>query len=996
MSTAISTVEAEYIAIAIALCCNNVQHSRSKHIDMRHHFIREQDENGVVELFFVTTDYQLADIFTKALPRERFEFLLLRLDMKNTMADMNFPTNDAPAEQAHSVAPPIRTDDQILPSSNWVPIGKRPSQHPLRFLLSIFSSSGTPCALTHLLKKTTHLLIPSVRFTKLIIHHLKTKHNMHPRFGSPLHYSHDESVLNTLRYVGKDGREIFAEHSKAAERGATESSKATKVTKPKRRTPMPAEASGPAESPSLDTKLALTDSETESDNEVPKINTGDQDEGQARPNPGIQDEGQAGPNPGVQDEGHAGLNPDLEATDALHLQNPKQLDEEFTTTPYPNVLENLKLPSKDPVIPEEPASSTGTLSSLQNLQKELSFTDQFFLEKQQKEEPGKTNAEAEVSKLVDEIVTDAVDRAMQAPLQAHFSDLPAVDMKEILQQQMFEDKSYEAHKDHNKLYDKKIKRCDVPRTPFGSPPPQPPFPPPLAGASGAPVGLYGTQELSPTDSLIPDDSIPNKQVHLSDDEDSGNDHLPTIDSRKGWWKPLPAEERPATPEPTWTIPSNVSDAENNQATALALTYVTPAENSLLAKTGDMTNFLNWYCRQVNKTKLTQADLEGKAYEVVKSFYIDVINLLFQMEECHKLLTDQVDWTNPKGDQVRIDVNRPLPLGDPPGHVTIQSQFFFNKDLEYLRHGSKGSSLALSISKMKAASYPDFGLELLVPEQMWIEDVYAILRRVEKKSNHTCGFSVSWELKFIQDTGYEFKHDYTIIESPRAVVFPVNNNERKIMRFNEIYKFNDGTLTRILEALAYRVKREGSTWNALLVDEFVILTTDFFREGNDIIIPFKRGIYDARLKNNTLVAELILHGKWIWPDEWNTEYPFLSQLGVPVLDERKDETVWVTRMGKKTKFRIKTVWHDMCISDPKQERNGRMFKKDKRDEKTKAAKITIPPEIVFSLQDRDPLENTVMQIIKENVRLKMASFKVKNPAAIREVESRWDMSFKKVV
>ncbi|GKA76476.1 hypothetical protein Tco_0782937 [Tanacetum coccineum] len=68
---------------AIALCCNNVQHSRSKHIDIRHHFIREQVENGVVELYFVTTDYQLADIFTKALPRERFEFLLSRLGMKS-------------------------------------------------------------------------------------------------------------------------------------------------------------------------------------------------------------------------------------------------------------------------------------------------------------------------------------------------------------------------------------------------------------------------------------------------------------------------------------------------------------------------------------------------------------------------------------------------------------------------------------------------------------------------------------------------------------------------------------------------------------------------------------------------------------------------------------------------------------------------------------------------------------------------------------------------
>nr|GFA42230.1 retrovirus-related Pol polyprotein from transposon TNT 1-94 [Tanacetum cinerariifolium] len=115
ISTAISTTEAEYIAMsgccaqilwmrsqltdygfdfnkiplycdnrsAIALCCNNVQHSRSKHIDICHHFIREQVERGVVELYFVSTAYQLANIFTKALPRQRFEFILSRLGMKS-------------------------------------------------------------------------------------------------------------------------------------------------------------------------------------------------------------------------------------------------------------------------------------------------------------------------------------------------------------------------------------------------------------------------------------------------------------------------------------------------------------------------------------------------------------------------------------------------------------------------------------------------------------------------------------------------------------------------------------------------------------------------------------------------------------------------------------------------------------------------------------------------------------------------------------------------
>ncbi|GJZ64248.1 retrovirus-related pol polyprotein from transposon TNT 1-94 [Tanacetum coccineum] len=72
---------------AIALCCNNVQHSRSKHIDIRFYFIKEQVENGVVELYFVNTEYQLADIFTKALGRERIEFLINKLGMQSFTPD---------------------------------------------------------------------------------------------------------------------------------------------------------------------------------------------------------------------------------------------------------------------------------------------------------------------------------------------------------------------------------------------------------------------------------------------------------------------------------------------------------------------------------------------------------------------------------------------------------------------------------------------------------------------------------------------------------------------------------------------------------------------------------------------------------------------------------------------------------------------------------------------------------------------------------------------
>ncbi|GKB15515.1 hypothetical protein Tco_0849438 [Tanacetum coccineum] len=223
--------------------------------------------------------------------------------------------------------------------------------------------------------------------------------------------------------------------------------------------------------------------------------------------------------------------------------------------------ENLKLLTEDQVILKEPARSTRTLSSLQNLDKDLSFTDQFFVEKPHEEEPRKTNAEAE---------------AMQAPLQARFRDLLTVDMKEILQQQMFEDNTYKTHEVHNDLYEAlqksmeldysnqrladqeearkmKRKRRDSPITPPGSPPTQPPPPPPPASTSSAPAQQQGTkapsssktaasalqsmawttsdtqyesanipeaQELSPTDYLLQDDSIPEEQVYFSNDEDS--------------------------------------------------------------------------------------------------------------------------------------------------------------------------------------------------------------------------------------------------------------------------------------------------------------------------------------------------------------------------------------------------------------------------------------------------------------------------------------------
>ncbi|GJW70934.1 hypothetical protein Tco_0127851 [Tanacetum coccineum] len=384
-----------------------------------------------------------------------------------------------------------------------------------------------------------------------------------------------------------------------------------------------------------------------------------------------------------------------------------------------------------------------------------------------------------------------------------------------------------------------------------------------------------------------DDTTADEHAYPSGGEDIGRDHIPTVNLR-----------------------------QKQLASALTSTYAPPPENSLLAQTGDMATFMDWYCKRQGITELTQKDLEGPAYEIVKVFHPNVIHLQFQMEECHKLLTDQVDDAI-----LRYNVSKPLPLGGEPGHVTIQLDFFFNKDLEYLRYGRKIGRPALSISKMKAAYYPDVGLEQMVPDQMWIEEeckydiaaMYGIshwwfqrqrfyidrhtsegdrravrtymrilsvirievfslygydcmkkivLRRADLKEyiikylypsnfedlyllnlqghlNHlspedkkilttavnlwTRNLVIRHRVEDFQlgiesyqtqlnltkprwdATGFEYKHDFTVIDSPRAVTFRDKYGVQMIMRFNEIHKFSDSTLQQINEALDYRVK-----------------------------------------------------------------------------------------------------------------------------------------------------------------------------------------------
>ncbi|GJZ01573.1 hypothetical protein Tco_0519534 [Tanacetum coccineum] len=200
-----------------------------------------------------------------------------------------------------------------------------------------------------------------------------------------------------------------------------------------RRSHVPTETAGREDSTSLYAELGLYGSDTESDEEMPSVvRSGAQDEGQAGPDPGTLDEGQAGPNPDDVAESQplptpsvlAGPNlehSDVEITDPSSQPQPEHMDEGFTAAAYPDVQENLKLTVDEQVIPEEPVSSTGTLSSLQHLAKDFSFGDQFLNDKPSEADNEKTTADTEAESMVS--VTIQQDTSIIPPMTSPVIDL---------------------------------------------------------------------------------------------------------------------------------------------------------------------------------------------------------------------------------------------------------------------------------------------------------------------------------------------------------------------------------------------------------------------------------------------------------------------------------------------------------------------------------------------------------------------------------------------
>nr|GEV08050.1 hypothetical protein [Tanacetum cinerariifolium] len=401
--------------------------------------------------------------------------------------------------------------------------------------------------------------------------------------------------------------------------------------------------------------------------------------------------------------------------------DPEPMHDDFMVDLYPNVQESLKFSVDEHVFVEDSIRSSGTLSSMKNLEDAFTIGDQFINDKSTEDDP-KNPITLESRPLPEQEVMDEDQagpdpgescRALAGPdpepthdeFMAELSTGTLFSMKNLedefaIGDQFINDKSTEDEPEKPDVEAKVVSMVPIPIYQASSsvPPLSTPIlvidlspPKPALSTTQAPV-FTATTTITTTPLLLPPQQQSLTESKLAERVAALEKKLSTLEqtnkilvntTRNLGSRPIPGDEGPTTPEPSWIVPSShIPDAMNNWAEALATTYQALAENTLLKKTKDMRTFMHWYCQQMGKTELTQADFEGQVYEIVKAFYLDAVHLQFQMEECYKMI-----------------------------RLTGLIQKVINK----------GSGQALSICKMKSARYLDFGLEQLIPKHMWINE-----------------------------------------------------------------------------------------------------------------------------------------------------------------------------------------------------------------------------------------------------------------------------------
>nr|GEW83980.1 copia protein [Tanacetum cinerariifolium] len=732
---------------AIVILCNPVQHTCTKHIPTRYHFIKEQVENGIIELYFVRTEYQLADMFTKALPEDRFKYLVRRFDK---MADENVP---APA--------PIRSDDQILPFAAWItPIDQAyqfvspPSgdaimdfvnelgyteEEFVQAIQTFLTDKAKPGSPTKKGRKDKSHVIPYCQFTKLIICHLGRTHNIHQRSASPFHLAEEDLRLCNLKFVpkGEDdevkpAKPSLAKHSKLGNELKTRKGKSSlhlidenEPTQPEPEPEPEHQGGGDEHDVERTIQMSLESFQAQSQAHVGSVAIREPVAKATRPLPVVEDKGKP-----IATDKQEFIDEDQARPDPAG-PNPEPTHDDFMANVYLN----------------------------------------FLNDKSTKDDPGKLNVEAEVvsmvtfpiyqaSSLAPPLSTPVIDLSppkpvsstTQAPIFTATTTTTTLLLPPPLQQQSITDLEVftlelrDLPNRINQTVNELLRRPWNVRTGISSL---------LKRTSHArdivTIKTLLLHHLTQIQIRIADMTLTLQAYHIedvpmpdttlmSDSKDTDSTYLLKIKPMPEWLKPIPEEDRPVTPEPDWVILLNeLPKPENNWANALASSSHIRILSDISIKT--LKRYGYAFLKELvirrayyNEYKISEADFKNQHLNDFEDLYL--LHLQGKLNHLHGL--DKVHLYNAINMWIR--------------NIVIRQHM---------------GELKLGIESYKTK------LNLTDPR---------------------------WDA-----SDFLFKEDYTIISKPRAVIYIDRNDRKKILKENEVHKFSDGTLTRVLHKLDYMVK-----------------------------------------------------------------------------------------------------------------------------------------------------------------------------------------------
>nr|GEX60126.1 hypothetical protein [Tanacetum cinerariifolium] len=849
---------------AIALCCNNVQHSRSKHIDIRYHFIKEQVENRVIELYFVNTEYQLADLFTKALGKDRIEFLINKLSMRSfTPETLNKLMDEVDETIDTTIDQQVAMDEALVPQAKRLRIRRSNFcllsgiQDMLHIFLSVPGQAFDELPFEEEIPAFIRFLGHNVPIRTLIDVNINKLYKPWRYFASIINrcLTGKGSGYNSLRlsqaqilwglYHKRNVDYAYLMNSKAYKEyyaiatgeaapkpkvnvRRTRSSSDTSITPP-------TAASSPRLTTSAKGKQTAKASKAKSLSALSKNLTDDEgDDNEEKDDDG--DEEDKG------DDGEEGNGDDNDKDDDSKEGDDTDDQEVKKDDDKDDVEESGDDEEECGDDEEEFDEETRDEESFDPI---LQTPENNEDEGDSEEDQGKGNSttlEVEDSHvMLTPVNPDGMESIFETTSQMDENDefLRSVDenMKKIIKEQVKDQVKVQVSKILPRIkqaVNEQLKAEVLTRSSHSS------------RTSYAVVADLSKMEL--------------KKILIKKME--GNKSIQRSDEQRNLYKALvEAYKSDKIILDTYGETVTLKRRRDDDADKDEEPSDGPDRGSKRRREEEPVQTTS----QIEKPSHPEFDTEllaGPTYELMKESCKSLIELEYHLEEVYKATTDQLDWVNPEGQQYPHNLLQPLPLiPNNQGHRVISFAHFINNDLEYLHRGASSRKYTTSITKTKAANYGHIKwIEDLVPKTIWIEE--PIVRQLDDKLykfkegdfkrlriqdikdmllllvqgkltnlivKECFAFNVSLRMftrsiiiqRRVEDlqlcvesyqkrlnltkpdtyrSNLKRKEAYTAYSNPRGFIYQNKDKKNKLMRINELHKFSDGTLNDVRTAL----------------------------------------------------------------------------------------------------------------------------------------------------------------------------------------------------